>query len=81
MVSAAVVVASALLAEATLSFLGFGVQPPTPTWGNMLTNAQATATSAPWLAVFPGLCISITVTAVMLLGDGIREVFDPRLRT
>ncbi|MBO0128500.1 ABC transporter permease [Agrobacterium sp. OT33] len=67
-----------ILFESTLSFLGFGIIPPTPTWGNMLTNAQQLIISAPMLAVYPGLLIFATVMAVNFVGDGVRSAFDPR---
>ena len=67
-----------ILLESTLSFLGFGIVPPTATWGNMLTNAQELVLSAPQLAVYPGLLIFATVMAVNFVGDGIRFAFDPR---
>ncbi len=67
-----------ILFESTLSFLGFGIVPPTPTWGNMLTNAQQLIISAPALAVYPGLLIFLTVMSVNFVGDGIRIAFDPR---
>jgi len=67
-----------ILFESVLSFLGFGVVPPTPSWGNMLNNAQELVTSAPALAVYPGLLIFITVIAVNFLGDGLQHAFDPR---
>jgi peptide/nickel transport system permease protein len=73
-------VASAILTESGLSFLGFGVQPPTATWGNMLSNALSYTTKAPWLILFPGLTISLTVLSVFLLSDGLRDAMDPRLR-
>lgn len=73
-------VASAILTESSLSFLGFGVQPPTATWGNMLSNSLAYTTKDPWLIVFPGLAISLTVLSVFLLADGLRDAMDPRLR-
>lgn len=73
-------VAAAILTESSLSFLGFGVQPPTATWGNMLSNSLAYTTKAPWLVVFPGLTISLTVLSVFLLADGLRDAMDPRLR-
>jgi peptide/nickel transport system permease protein len=77
-VACALTVGRVILFESTLSFLGFGVVPPTPTWGNMLTNAQELVTSAPLLAIYPGLLILLTVIAVNLIGDGIRVAFDPR---
>ena len=67
-----------ILAESVLSFLGFGVVPPTPSWGNMLNNAQELVTTAPALAVYPGLLIFLTVVAVNFLGDGLQHAFDPR---
>jgi peptide/nickel transport system permease protein len=73
-------VASAILTESALSFLGFGVMPPTATWGNMLSNSLTYTTRAPWLVVFPGLAISLTVLSVFLLADGLRDAMDPHLR-
>ncbi len=67
-----------LLTEAALSYLGLGVQPPTPTWGNMLTNSQTFFSRGPHLVVFPGLLIAITVLAMYVIGDGIRDALDPR---
>ena len=67
-----------ILFESVLSFLGFGIVPPTPSWGNMLNNAQELTIQAPMLAVLPGLFIFLTVIAVNLLGDGLRQAFDPR---
>jgi peptide/nickel transport system permease protein len=72
--------ATNLTAEAAISFLGLGIQPPTPSWGNMLTNAQDYVISAPFLAIFPGLLILITVLCVNLLGDGLRDALDPKMR-
>jgi peptide/nickel transport system permease protein len=68
----------AILVEAALSFLGFGIQPPVSTWGNMLTNAQNNIFVAPWLAFAPGVMIIITVLAINFLGDGLRDALDPR---
>ena len=79
-VAATLGVANAILVESALSFLGFGVDPSTPTWGNMLQNAQNYLLQAPWLSIFPGLMISLTVTSFNFVGDGIREAFDPRLK-
>lgn len=73
-------IAGAILLESTLSFLSFGVQPPTASWGNMLTNSRAYFTRAPWLVLFPGLAISLTVLSVYLFADGLRDAMDPRLR-
>ena len=70
-------VAAAILAESALSFLGFGIQPPTPSWGNLLNDAQNFTLIAPWLVWFPGLAILVTVLAVNFLGDGLRDAFDP----
>ncbi len=73
-------VAAAVLVEAALSFLGLGVQPPTPSWGNILMEGKATLGVAWWLILFPGLAILITVLAFNLLGEGIRDYLNPRLR-
>jgi peptide/nickel transport system permease protein len=70
-------VATSIITESGLSYLGFGVQPPTPTWGNMLKNAQELMTRAPWTAIFPGLMIFITVIAINFIGDGLRDSLDP----
>ena len=77
-VNATLVVAEAILVESTLSFLGFGIQPPTPSWGNLLTDAIATTEEYWWLTVFPGLAIFLTVLAVNFVGDGLRDALDPR---
>ena len=79
-VQATLEVANVIILESTLSFLGFGIQPPTASWGNMLANAQANMAIAPWAAVFPGLCILITVLAINYLGDGLRDALDPNMR-
>jgi peptide/nickel transport system permease protein len=76
-VAATLRVGQAIITESTLSFLGFGVQPPTPTWGNMLKNAQAQMTYASWTAIFPGLAILFTVLALNYMGDGLRDALDP----
>jgi peptide/nickel transport system permease protein len=68
-----------LLAEAALSFLGLGEPPPTPTWGAMLSEGKDFLTTAPWVAIFPGLCISAAVLGLNLVGDTLRDVLDPRL--
>jgi peptide/nickel transport system permease protein len=73
-------VATAIITEATLSFLGLGTQPPTPSWGSMLNAAQQYLGQAPWLAFWPGVAIALTVFAVNVAGDGLREVWDPRTR-
>ena len=73
-------VAGAIITEATLSFLGLGTQPPTPSWGSMLNAAQQYLTQAPYLSFWPGVAIAITVFAVNVAGDGLREIWDPRTR-
>ncbi len=73
-------IADAILTEATLSFLGLGIQPPTPSWGSMLSRGREYIWSAPHLVIFPGLAILITVLGFNLLGDGLRDIFDPRLK-
>jgi len=70
-------VAYAILLEASLSFLGLGVQPPTPSWGGMLATAREQLFTAPWISIFPGLAIFITVLGLNLLGDGLRDILDP----
>ena len=76
-VNATMGVAWAILIESGLSFLGFGIQPPTPSWGNMLTDGQDTLSLYPWLAIFPGLMIFITVIAINYIGDALRDALDP----
>ncbi|MBV8197502.1 MAG: ABC transporter permease [Candidatus Eremiobacteraeota bacterium] len=73
-------IANVIILESTLSFLGFGIQPPTASWGNMLANAESNMTIAPWVAIFPGLCIFVTVLAINYLGDGLRDALDPKLK-
>ncbi len=80
LVSATLGVASAVLVESALSFLGIGVLPPTPSWGNILTLGQSTLGVAWWLSFYPGMAILITVLGYNLLGEGIRDAIDPRLR-
>jgi peptide/nickel transport system permease protein len=80
LVSATLGIAGAILTESALSFLGIGVQPPTPSWGNMLIIGKQTLGSAWWLSVFPGLAILITVLGYNLLGEGIRDALDPRVK-
>ena len=67
----------AIMEESGLSFLGFGIQPPTPSWGNLLSNAQEHMTKHPWLAIFPGLMIFVALISVNYIGDGLRDAFDP----
>jgi peptide/nickel transport system permease protein len=78
MVQATLAIAAAIIAEASLSFLGLGQQPPAPSWGSMLNTAQRFLTQAPWMAIFPGLAIFLTVLAFNLFGDGLRDALDPR---
>jgi peptide/nickel transport system permease protein len=79
-VAATLAVAGAILAEAYISFLGLGVQPPTATWGNMLDGSYNYIETAPWLWIFPGLLILLTVLSINFLGDGLRDALDPRSR-
>jgi peptide/nickel transport system permease protein len=72
--------ATAIISEASLSFLGLGVPPEIPTWGSMLSDGRAYISTSWWLALFPGLCIFFTVLGINLLGDGMRDLFDPRLK-
>lgn len=72
--------ASAIISEASLSFLGLGVPPSIPTWGAMLADGRQYTVAAPWLTIFPGLAIFLTVMGINLLGDGLRDVLDPRLQ-
>jgi peptide/nickel transport system permease protein len=78
LVLAGVLTASAIRIEASLSFIGLGVAPPTPTWGNMIRDGTPVLLNAPWLAVVPGLAILVTVLAFNLMGDGLRDLLDPR---
>ncbi len=78
-VQATIQFALAILAEAALSYLGLGTQPPTPSWGRMLNEAQTQLFQAPQLAVYPGVAIALTVLGLNLMGDGLRDMFDPRL--
>lgn len=71
----------AILAEAALSYLGLGISPPDPSWGNMLTDARELIVSAPWATIFPGLAIFFTVLGLNLFGDGLRDWLDPHMRT
>lgn len=79
-VSASLQVGGAVLLESSLSFLGYGVQPPAPSWGRMLNDARSQLTKAPHLAIFPGLAVFITVFSFNMLGDALRDKLDPRLR-
>ncbi len=78
LVQATLSVAAAIIAEAALSFLGLGQQPPAPSWGSMLNSAQRFLVNAPWMAVWPGLAIFLTVLSFNLVGDGLRDALDPR---
>ena len=78
LVQATVTIPGAIVGEAVLSFLGLGVQPPTPSWGMMLQDAQSYLAQAPRLAVYPGLAIVFAALAFNVLGDGLRDIFDPR---
>ncbi len=81
LVQGTLAIATAIIAEASLSFLGLGQQPPEPSWGSMLNAAQRFLIQAPWLAVFPGLAIFLCVLSFNLVGDGLRDALDPRQRT
>jgi peptide/nickel transport system permease protein len=72
--------AYAVLAEAMLSFLGLGPAPPTPTWGNIIAEGRNYLREASWITMFPGIFIAITVLGLNLIGDGLRDVLDPRMR-
>ena len=78
-VAATLNIANAILLESYISFLGYGIQPPVASWGNMLNNAQSYFTTAPWVAIFPGLMITLSVTSFNFVGDGLRDALDPRL--
>jgi peptide/nickel transport system permease protein len=80
LVQATLSIAAAIIAEAALSFLGLGQQPPAPSWGSMLNSAQRFLTNAPWMAVWPGLAIFLVVLSFNLVGDGLRDALDPRER-
>jgi peptide/nickel transport system permease protein len=79
-VQATLAIAAAVIAEASLSFLGLGQQPPAPSWGSMLNTAKNYVDQAPWMAIWPGLAIFVLVLAFNLLGDGLRDALDPRQR-
>lgn len=78
LVQATLTIATAIIAEASLSFLGLGQQPPAPSWGSMLNTAKAFLEQAPWMAMWPGIAIFLVVLGFNLLGDGLRDAFDPR---
>lgn len=78
LIQATLTIAQAIIAESSLSFLGLGVQPPTPSWGGMLNTAKGFMAQAPWMAIWPGLSIFVTVLAFNLFGDGLRDALDPR---
>jgi peptide/nickel transport system permease protein len=80
LVQGTLAIAAAIIAEASLSFLGLGQQPPAPSWGSMLNSAQRFLSQAPWLAIFPGLAIFLCVLSFNLVGDGLRDALDPRGR-
>ena len=80
LVQATLSIAAAIIAEAALSFLGLGQQPPAPSWGSMLNAAQRFLVNAPWMAIWPGLAIFLTVLSFNLVGDGLRDALDPRSR-
>ena len=79
LITATLGIAGAILTESSLSFLGLGVQPPTASWGNMLMDGKAVISTAPWLSLYPGLAILVTVLGYNLLGESLRDFFDPRL--
>jgi peptide/nickel transport system permease protein len=79
-VIASFAVASTIIAEASLSFLGLGVPPDVPTWGGMLSDSREYLEITPWLVIFPGLAISLTVLSINVLGDWIRDFLDPRMK-
>jgi peptide/nickel transport system permease protein len=80
LVQATLSIAAAIIAEAALSFLGLGQQPPSPSWGSMLNAAQRFLTTAPWMAIWPGLAIFLVVLSLNLVGDGLRDALDPKAR-
>jgi peptide/nickel transport system permease protein len=79
-VGATLAVGNAIIVESSLSFLGLGVDPPTPTWGNMLQDARSTMVTKPWLTIFPGVAILLVVLAVNFIGDGLQDAVDPTAR-
>jgi peptide/nickel transport system permease protein len=80
LVQATLSIAAAIIAEASLSYLGLGTQPPTPSWGSMLSMGQGYLGDAPWISLFPGLFIFLTVLSINLFGDGLRDALDPKLK-
>jgi peptide/nickel transport system permease protein len=76
-VEATLEVGYAIMEESGLSFLGFGIMPPTPSWGNLLNSAQGHLLEYPWLAIFPGLMIFFTIISINYIGDGLRDALDP----
>jgi peptide/nickel transport system permease protein len=78
LVQATLTIATAIIAEASLSFLGLGQQPPAPSWGSMLNIAKNFLEQAPWMALYPGIAIFLVVLGFNLLGDGLRDALDPR---
>lgn len=80
LVQATLAIAGAIIAEASLSYLGLGTQPPTPSWGSMLSMGQGYLAEAPWIALFPGVFIFITVLSINLFGDGLRDALDPKMK-
>lgn len=80
MVAATLNIANAVLAESYISYLGYGIQPPEASWGNMLNNAQSYFGTAPWIALFPGVLITLTVASFNFVGDGLRDALDPRTK-
>lgn len=81
LVGATLGVGGAIIVESSLSFLGLGILPPTPTWGNMLMDAQSTMATKPWLTIFPGLAILLTVLCINFLGEGLHDALDPTVRS
>jgi peptide/nickel transport system permease protein len=78
LIQAALLIGNLILLEASLSFLGLGIQPPTPSWGNLIAEGQGVLAQAWWIATFPGAALALTVIAFNLLADGLRDVLDPR---
>jgi peptide/nickel transport system permease protein len=79
-IQATLAMAAGILAEASLSYLGLGVKPPTPSWGSMLNQAQTLLTVAPYVTLYPGMAIFVAVFGFNLLGDGLQQILDPRIR-